>query len=113
VPIIIDGVALADHPAAQVNVADRANRDDALPAFAVRLANHVTPADDAVERKGCGLATVIVIAVNVLADLARFEGVHAGKANVLTADFDSVAVDHGGLADDGVGSASSRKPGLN
>ena len=65
--------------------------------------------DEVIEREGGVTAASIVVAGGVLADLACFEGVHAGEANALATDLDRVTIDQGGLADDRFGGGGRRQ----
>ena len=103
ISIVIDGVTLAHHPAAQVLAINRANGNDTAPVFAIWLACDVATADEVVEGEGGISTTSVILTVCVLARLTSFESVHAGEANTLITDFDGVSVNHSGLTDDGIG----------
>ena len=95
-------MTLPHHPCAQILVVDRANRDDASPTPVFWFAGDIASADEVVECERSVTAASIVLAGSILTSLACLEGVHAGKPDALTADHDRVAVDHGGLADNGL-----------
>ena len=95
-------MTLPHHPCAQIVVVDRANRDDSSPTPAFWFAGDIASADEVVERERSVTAASIVLAGSILARLTRLESVYAGKPDPLIADHDRVAVDHGGLADNGL-----------
>jgi hypothetical protein len=97
------GPAVCDHPTVQVFLSFEADGNDAAISVEIaRLAAHRGKANPIGQRKGCSLSATPAFAHGSHAELAAFGGVDTKQGNTLAMDFDRVAVDCGGDADDAI-----------
>ncbi len=97
-------MTLRHHPTTKVLTVGYANRNNPIPALAIRLAGDIALTDEVVQGKSGVTSTSVVITVGILTCLPGFKRIHTGKTYALAADLDRIAVDHRCLSDDGFSS---------